>query len=290
MNSSETPGSTSIFRPIHMSMRCWINALKPQMFISWSSKFSLGPFWVGLCCWHRVIQTSQQAFCWIRSWKRLGLRESGADFVLHDTGRQGGRDDPSYLEHAVRWGHHQSGGTSPFGCGQIGGSLGQSRIGSVLNCAGHPIRLNNGESLSEAFHDASVRAKGYPTLYGIDAIHGATYTAGCGLGPQQLALVATWDAALVRVMAEGTAKEIGACGLPWNFAPVLDVGHDPRWPRFWETLVKIPSWLATWEWPCCEVSRWRFESGCHPQTLPGVQHAVERKRPNARLHSRASLA
>ena len=115
-----------------------------------------------------------------------------------------------------------------------------SKIGSVLNSAGHSYPAAQWQGLIGDIQAASMEAKGIPTLYGIDAIHGATFTYGAALGPQQLALAATWDTALVRVMAEGTAKEIYACGIPWNFAPVLDVGRDPRWPRFWETFGEDP--------------------------------------------------
>ena len=111
----------------------------------------------------------------------------------------------------------------------------QGRVGSVLNCGGHGYTTEKWRELVSGIQEASLEAKGIPTLYGVDAIHGATYTSGAALGPQQIALAATWDTSLVRKMAEGTAREIHACGIPWNFAPVLDVGRDPRWPRFWET-------------------------------------------------------
>ena len=109
--------------------------------------------------------------------------------------------------------------------------------------------------------DASVAAKGIPTLYGVDAIHGATYTSGAALGPQQIALAATWDTSLVRKMAEGTAREIHACGIPWNFAPVLDVGRDPRWPRFGKHLAKTSNWWETWEKPWCAAFK-KARQGC----------------------------
>ena len=138
----------------------------------------------------------------------------------------------------------------------------EGRVGSVLNCGGHAYPTAQWRELISGIQDASMQAKGIPTLYGVDAIHGATYTSGAALGPQQLALAATWDTSLVRKMAEATAQEITACGIPWNFAPVLDVGRDPRWPRFWEPLARTPNSWETWARPWSAASkkvllRWR---------------------------------
>jgi len=74
-----------------------------------------------------------------------------------------------------------------------------------------------------------------PILYGIDAIHGTTYTEGGTLFPQSIALAATRNPELVRKAARVTADELKASGIPWNFNPVLDVARQPLWPRVFET-------------------------------------------------------
>jgi len=81
---------------------------------------------------------------------------------------------------------------------------------------------------------------GIPILYGIDAIHGATYSDGATLFPQSFGLAASWDRDLVKKSAEITAYEVRASGIPWNFNPVLGMGRQPIWPRFWETFGEDP--------------------------------------------------
>lgn len=76
---------------------------------------------------------------------------------------------------------------------------------------------------------------GIPVLYGVDAIHGTTYTVGATFFPQQIGQAATWNRELVRKGGEITAYETRASGIPWNFSPVLDMGRDPRFARMWET-------------------------------------------------------
>jgi len=115
------------------------------------------------------------------------------------------------------------------------------RVGSILNCGGHAYVPGKWHQLIGGIQEAAARKEsGIPVLYGIDAIHGTTYTTGGVLGPQQIGLAATWDTALVRTFSENAAIEVLASGIPWNFSPVLDVARDARWPRFWETFGESP--------------------------------------------------
>jgi beta-glucosidase len=119
------------------------------------------------------------------------------------------------------------------------------KVGSILNCGGHAYGPEQWHELIGGIQEAAARKEtGIPVLYGIDAIHGATYTSGSVLGPQQIGLAATWDTALVRKFAENAAMEVTASGIPWNFSPVLDVARDARWPRFWETFGEAPKLVS----------------------------------------------
>ena len=121
--------------------------------------------------------------------------------------------------------------------GEVRDALVEWRVGSILNCGGHAYPPETWKGFITEIQRVAreEKASGIPVLYGIDAIHGATYTSGAVLGPQQIGLAATWDTSAVRTFAEHTAREVRSVGIPWNFSPVLDVGRDPRWPRFWET-------------------------------------------------------
>ncbi len=81
---------------------------------------------------------------------------------------------------------------------------------------------------------------GIPIVYGVDMIHGATYTAGATMFPQQIGQAASRNPELVQRGAEITAYETRASGIPWNFSPVLDLGMDPRFSRMWESFGEDP--------------------------------------------------
>src|SRR5207247_584920 len=81
---------------------------------------------------------------------------------------------------------------------------------------------------------------GIPVIYGIDSIHGANYVQGATLFPQEIGMAATWNPELMKRGSEIAALETRAAGIPWSFSPVLDIGRQPLWPRFYETFGEDP--------------------------------------------------
>ncbi len=81
-------------------------------------------------------------------------------------------------------------------------------------------------------------------LYGLDSVHGANYVSGATLFPQPLAMAATWNPELQLRASQITATESRKAGIPWTFAPILDVGRQQLWPRLYETFGE-DTYLAT---------------------------------------------
>ena len=110
-------------------------------------------------------------------------------------------------------------------------------VGSILNVWDVAHTGEYWQELITQMQDIATKETrlGIPILYGIDAIHGANYTLGATLFPQNIAMAATWNPDLVRKSAEITAMETRASGIPWNFNPVLGMGRQPLWSRLWET-------------------------------------------------------
>ena len=110
-------------------------------------------------------------------------------------------------------------------------------VGSILNVSNHTFSLKKWQIIIDNIQTtASKTNHKTPIIYGVDAIHGATYIQNSTLFPQEIGLAATWDTSHARIMAEITAYETRASGVPWNFSPVLDLGRNPIWSRFFETL------------------------------------------------------
>ncbi|TRX65713.1 glycoside hydrolase family 3 N-terminal domain-containing protein [Carboxylicivirga sp. M1479] len=110
------------------------------------------------------------------------------------------------------------------------------KTGSILNTATNtPLSLEEWHAVVSRIQEVAIEATGIPVIYGIDAIHGTTYTQKATFLPQQIGQAATFNRELVRKGAENTAYETRASNLPWNFSPVLDLGRNAAWPRIWET-------------------------------------------------------
>ncbi len=113
-------------------------------------------------------------------------------------------------------------------------------VGSILNTPSTPENkaqpIEKWRRLTQTVREAAAASRlKIPVIYGIDAIHGATYTQNSVLFPQAISMAATFNTELSQQAGEVTAREVKASGLDWNFSPVMDIGRQPLWPRLWET-------------------------------------------------------
>jgi len=116
------------------------------------------------------------------------------------------------------------------------------KLGSVLNASNNRARTPQQwlAVISRIQEIAMSTKNAIPVIYGIDAIHGETYTAGATMFPQQIGQAATFNRDIVFKGAEITAYETRASSIPWAFSPLLDLGADPRFPRQWESFGEDP--------------------------------------------------
>lgn len=115
--------------------------------------------------------------------------------------------------------------------------FGKYKVGSILNVpvgtAQKPevwadvIRTLNKESAKQC--------KGIPEIYGVDQIHGASYTYGATLFPQEVGQAASFNTKIPYRVGQITAYESRACLIPWVYSPVMDVARSPLWSRMWES-------------------------------------------------------
>ncbi len=110
-------------------------------------------------------------------------------------------------------------------------------IGSILNTPNNKAQsIEDWRKIIQIINSVSEKTRlKIPVLYGIDAIHGASYTKNSTLFPQAINMAATFNTDLSVKEGEITAQELRVSGLQWNFSPVMDIGRQPLWPRLWET-------------------------------------------------------
>ncbi|MFI5155608.1 MAG: glycoside hydrolase family 3 protein, partial [Chitinophagales bacterium] len=110
------------------------------------------------------------------------------------------------------------------------------KVGSILNTTAHAFAADVWRKMQIQIQDEAKNTRlKIPVMYGLDGIHGQTYTLNATLFPQNIAIAATRDPDLAALAARVGAKELRASGVRWNFGPVLDCGRQPLWSRFAET-------------------------------------------------------
>ena len=102
------------------------------------------------------------------------------------------------------------------------GQVRAGKLGSILNAIGAKNTKN--------WQDQAMQSRlKIPLLFGQDVIHGFRTTFPIPLGE-----TATWDMNLIEKSARIAAIEASAYGIHWTFAPMVDIGRDPRWGRVME--------------------------------------------------------
>ena len=97
------------------------------------------------------------------------------------------------------------------------------QVGSVLNLVG----AEETRKLQELVVNKT--RLGIPLIFSYDVIHGYQT-----MFPIPLAESGSWDLDLMELSARVAAEEAAAAGIQWTFAPMVDVGRDPRWGRVME--------------------------------------------------------
>lgn len=95
-------------------------------------------------------------------------------------------------------------------------------VGSMLNVT----TVEHTRNLQELAIQSRLKI---PLLFGQDVIHGFRINY-----PIPLAEVASWDIEAIEKSARYAAVEASAYGVHWTFAPMVDIGRDPRWGRVME--------------------------------------------------------
>ena len=113
----------------------------------------------------------------------------------------------------------------------------QYHVGSILNVPkGVAQRPEVWSTLIRRLNQISMETcSEVPQIYGVDQIHGASYTWGATLFPQEVGQAASFNRNIPRRVSEIAAYESRACLIPWVYSPVMDLGRQPLWSRMWES-------------------------------------------------------
>lgn len=124
--------------------------------------------------------------------------------------------------------------------GMLDSIVGKYKVGSILNAPQHSLTPEEWNEVIGKIQEASMREIGIPCIYGLDQNHGATYTTGGTLFPQNIAVAATFNRDLAEEAAAITAYETKASACPWTYSPTVDLVRVASWPRVWEDFGEDP--------------------------------------------------
>jgi beta-glucosidase len=113
----------------------------------------------------------------------------------------------------------------------------EKKVGCILANSGRPFTREEWKTLITKIQDISLKESSLkiPVLYGIDAVRGFSYALGTAVFPFNLSIAATREPEYAYKIARITAYDLRSVGIRWNYAPDLDLGYNPLWPRFIET-------------------------------------------------------
>lgn len=111
------------------------------------------------------------------------------------------------------------------------------KVGSILNVPrSSSLTPEEWSSMIRELNEMSAKvSNGLAEIYGVDQIHGASYTLGATLFPQEIGQAASFNKNIPYRISEISAYETRACLIPWVYSPVLDLGRQPLWSRMWES-------------------------------------------------------
>ena len=124
-------------------------------------------------------------------------------------------------------------------------------LGSLLSGGGSTPTPNTAQAWADMIDSFQARAQAtalqIPLIYGEDSVHGDNNLVGATVFPQNIAMGATRDPALVKQDGQITATETRATGVTWAFSPCLCVARDERWGRTYESFGEDPALVTQME-------------------------------------------
>lgn len=111
-------------------------------------------------------------------------------------------------------------------------------IGSFLN--GRAFTPENWYMYAKALQETNLRHSNIPIIYGIDHVHGSSYLQWGTIFPHNINIANTFDTVYAYHSNAVAVNETRDLGHHWVFSPVLGIGKQKMWGRYYETFGEDP--------------------------------------------------